>query len=165
GKDPERLIEDMIEYYRDILLHKNMGQITNEDLGHIHNIEEFSSIANLYKEEYIFDIIHQLNRTQTEMKFTNHPIIFMEVCFVQLCQLINDTSEDMNEIARLKEEIKELREELQQIKELGIPERAASGQVEEKREVKTARTSKGNFKVPIGKVENVLSNATKQNLQ
>ena len=161
GKDSERLIEDLIQYYRDLLLYKN-SSISNLTFLHLEHEEEFSRIAKNYNQELIFKVIDQLNRTQQEMKFTNHPVIFLEVCFVQLCQL--NPIEQENEINRLKAEIEELKEEINRIKELGLPERASSP-VEDRKEQRPVKSNKGSYKAPVGKIENVLSNATKQNLK
>ncbi|MDR4410385.1 DNA polymerase III subunit gamma/tau, partial [Bacillus anthracis] len=48
--------------------------------------EKFRMLSEEMQPEVIYEIIHTLRKGQQEMKWTNHPRIFLEVVMVQLCQ-------------------------------------------------------------------------------
>ncbi|PMX94698.1 DNA polymerase III subunit gamma/tau, partial [Pseudomonas sp. MPR-R5A] len=49
--------------------------------------DEFVGLANETNQDEIYELIELLNKTQQEMRWTNHPRIFLEVAIVKLCQL------------------------------------------------------------------------------
>ncbi len=164
GKDPSRLIEDMIQYYRDLLLFKRSEDmkpyLEKAVVG-----PDFIKVAEQANAEDIFEIINELNRTQQEMKWTNHPRILLEVCFVKLCQPRNYSSspEQLAEIDALKRKLSDLESTIHQLKESGI--RVDVGERREPSQQKPVKVAKKQFKVPTGKIEHILDHATKQNLQ
>ena len=163
GKDPVRIVEDFIQFYRDLLLYKNSPSM-QDYLERVIVNSEFEQLCDQYELKHVYEIIDRFNKTQQEMKWTNHPRILLEVCFVQLCQ--NDFSSnqtDSNEkVHVLEQKIASLEEQLQQLKVNGIQ---VSKQQEEVKSSIHSRTSKKGFRAPVGKIENILANATKQNLQ
>lgn len=165
GKDPSRLIEDLIQYFRDLLLYKNTSKM-QQYLERVTIDDEFIFVSEKYNSEQIYSIINRLNQTQQEMKWTNHARVFVEVCLIQLCQSASreSVSIDNDEITALKGKISFLETELQNLKENGI--QSMPGKKEEgTSEHKPVRTAKNNYKAPVGKIQNVLDNATKQNIQ
>lgn len=86
GKDPERFMEDLIFYYRDLMLYKaspELEEIRNKTLTD----ESFAQIAERIKAERIHESIHILSDLQQEMKRTGHPRVFLEIAMVKLCQI------------------------------------------------------------------------------
>ena len=45
------------------------------------------SLATDISPDEIYQLIDMLSKTQQEMRWTNHPKIFLEVAIVKLCQL------------------------------------------------------------------------------
>ena len=86
GKDPTRFIEDLIFFYRDMLLYKAAPNL-DESLERVMLDEDFQSLATSISPDEIYQLIHLLSKTQQEMRWTNHPKIFLEVAVVKLCQL------------------------------------------------------------------------------
>ena len=69
--------------------------------------------------EDIYHLIHLLSKTQQEMRFTNHPKIFLEAAIVKLCQLERSSAteaqpEEWNE---LKQKVVQLENEINDLKQ------------------------------------------------
>lgn len=165
GKDPVRIIEDMIQYFRDILVYKNSPG-TQDFFERVIVDEKFQRLAEQFNSEEIYEVINKFNQVQQEMKWTNHPKIILEVCFVQLCQanfLNHQAAVSSDLITQLQEKIATLEDQIQQLQVQGISEGQTAEEGNNKK--RQAKAAKHTFKVPVGKIENVLANATKQNLQ
>ena len=121
GKDPSRLIEDMIQYYRDLLLYKSSKDMAPY-MERIVVSPEFEMVAEKANPQVLFGIIEELNRTQQEMKWTNHPRVLLEVCLVKLCQNTNPvlSGQHLEELDALKSKIRELETVIGHFKESGI---------------------------------------------
>ncbi|WP_062350928.1 DNA polymerase III subunit gamma/tau [Bacillus kwashiorkori] len=163
GKDVARLVEDLLLYYRDLLLYKSSPDLV-EYLEKVIVDDDFIENVEGYTDDRVYQIIDQLNKTQQEMKWTNHPRIFLEVSLIQLCETEKvNNQEDSNKINHLLEKLSQLETELQQLKEAG-PVNTSTQEQAPKSQRSPARQG-NSFKVPTGKIERTLSDATKQNLQ
>ncbi|WAA12313.1 DNA polymerase III subunit gamma/tau [Fervidibacillus halotolerans] len=163
GKDPSRIIEDLITYFRDLLLYQSSPGM-KDYLERAIVDETFIRLAESFAKDRIFHIIHELNRAQQEMKWTNHAKIYLEVYLVKLSQGETETlnSSVKEQIDLLNDKILSLEQEIQKLKNL-----KTSQPYEQEESVKKQSThpiQKGTFKAPVGKIENILANATKQNL-
>ncbi|MEH7119688.1 DNA polymerase III subunit gamma/tau [Neobacillus vireti] len=164
GKDPSRFIEDFILFYRDMLLYKTAPNL-EESLERVMLDDDFRQLAESIPVEKIYQFIDLLNKTQQEMRWTNHPRIFLEVTVVKLCQMeVKPTSTvDAAPIEQLLARIDQLESELQHIKANGV---APAAQEEAKQQQKPAQrsSSKKAFQAPVGKINEVLKQATKTDL-
>jgi DNA polymerase-3 subunit gamma/tau len=165
GKDPARFIEDMILFYRDMLLYKTAPKL-EESLERVMLDDEFREMAEAIPTEQIYQLIDLLNKTQQEMRWTNHPRIFLEVAIVKLCQM--ETAHSMQSgaatanVDHLVSRIEQLENELRQLKENGV---TVSAHEPAPAPQKTAqRSSRKGFQPPVGKINEVLKQATKNDL-
>lgn len=159
GKDPKRFIEDMIYFYRDMLLYQSSPEL--EDLLVRVTVDKvFQELAQVISAEKIYEIIDVLNKCQQEMKWTNHPKILLEISVVQLCQ---QESKNIPELESLVQRIKDLEREMTDLKSKGIQTAVNIG-IQDTKDTKVQRSSKGNYRIPSGRVTEVLKQATKQNL-
>lgn len=85
GKDPQRLVEDLIYYFRDILVYRQAPDL-DDLLERAQVSERWTEQTNSYTNEHIFKSISRLSQAQQEMKWTHHPQVYLEVAFVQLSQ-------------------------------------------------------------------------------
>ncbi|MFP3361908.1 DNA polymerase III subunit gamma/tau, partial [Planococcus sp. SIMBA_143] len=70
--------------------------------------------------DWIYKVIETLNRSQQEMKWTNHPRIFLELALVQICQdETSSQSQPAQDQSELLERIQKLEGELKTLKEQG----------------------------------------------
>lgn len=162
GKDPARFIEDMILFYRDMLLYKTAPKL-EESLERVMLDDEFRVMAERTPTAQIYQLIDLLNKTQQEMRWTNHPRIFLEVAIVKLCQM-EETSEGQAggvQIGQLLSRIEQLENELQQIKANGV---AVVKQEAAPTPQKPAPRSRRGFQPQVGKINEVLKQATKNDL-
>ncbi|WP_077616976.1 DNA polymerase III subunit gamma/tau [Bacillus sinesaloumensis] len=161
GKDPMRFIEDLIFYYRDMLLYQTAPQL-EEVLERVLVDEDFTELAKSIQNQEIYETIDVLNQAQQEMKWTNHPRIFLEVAIVKLSQMDPHQSPDsLPQLEGLMNKINMLESELASIKEKGITTQSQDSKPAEKRPQKSARAG---YRTPVGRINEVLKTATRQNL-
>jgi DNA polymerase-3 subunit gamma/tau len=161
GKDPVRFIEDMILFYRDMLLYKSAPNL-EESLERVTPDGKFQELAGETSSEDIYQLIHLLSKTQQEMRFTNHPKIFLEVAIVKLCQQESAPAmRQSSDFSQLQSRIIQLENEIRDLKQHGVMRTEESQQHVQK---KMSRTSKRGFTAPVGKINEVLKHATKQDL-
>lgn len=161
GKDPSRFIEDFILFYRDMLLFKAAPNL-EESMERVLIDDDFRKMTETTETGQIYQLIDILNKAQQEMRWTNHPRIFLEVAIVKLCQMETKRPDQQSvEIEPLLSRIEQLEKELHDIKQNGTivtSEPAAPVQ-------KPAhRSSRKGFQAPVGKVNEVLKHATKSDL-
>ncbi|USL42586.1 DNA polymerase III subunit gamma/tau [Priestia megaterium] len=161
GKDPARFVEDLIFYYRDVLLY----QASEENAYLLEKAavnEEFKELSSKMDSAFIYKVIAELNQTQQEMKWSNHPRVLLEVALVKLAQSSTNQEGDLP-YQDILQKMNQMEAELQQLKEKGIQvdHTAQAAQTEKKQ----TRQSRSQYKTPVGKVNEVLKNATRQNLE
>jgi DNA polymerase-3 subunit gamma/tau len=164
GKDPTRFIEDLILFYRDMLLYKTAPNL-EESLERVMLDDEFRQMAETIPTGQIYQLIDLLNKTQQEMRWTNHPRIFLEVAVVKLCQMEVKQTEQTGsgQVDQLLSRIEQLEAEIQQLKVNGVA--AAPPQDGAPQTQKPAqRSGKKAFQPAVGKINEVLKQATKSDL-
>jgi DNA polymerase III subunit gamma/tau len=162
GKDPSRFIEDFILFYRDMLLYKTAPSL-EESLERVLLDSEFQQIADMVPTEQIYQLIDILNKTQTEMRWTNHSKIFLEVAIVKLCQMEEKGTQQRGtiDLDQLLSKIDQLEQELRELKTNGVSISQDSGTPIQK---PAQRTSRRGFQPQVGKINDVLKHATKNDL-
>lgn len=122
GKDPQRFIEELIEYCRDLLLYCQAPQVVEEDqLGLIN--EDFKQMAQNIAPEIFYRIIETLNTSQESMRFSAHAAIYLEVLTVKLTQVASATQviekkeviQDLSEVNELKQQVAKLKQQVAQL--------------------------------------------------
>ncbi|WHY86373.1 DNA polymerase III subunit gamma/tau [Neobacillus novalis] len=163
GKDPARFIEDFILFYRDMLLFKTAPNL-EESLERVMLDDEFRMMAEAIPIEQIYQLIDHLNKTQQEMRWTNHPRIFLEVAVVKLCQMEakQTTQPQSGDIGQLIARIDQLESELQHLKANGVA--AAQHDAPPQPQKPSQRTSRKGFQPAVGRINEVLKQATKSDL-
>lgn len=163
GKDPARFIEDFILYYRDMLLYKSAPNL-EESFERVMLDEEFLNQAKMTEPDDIYELINVLNKAQQEMRWTNHPRIFLEVAIMKLCQFEGRSPQAASstiEIDKLLGKISKLEDEIKELKQSGV---RINDVAEETSKAKPQRTSRKGFLAPSGKINEILKHATKNNL-
>jgi DNA polymerase III subunit gamma/tau len=163
GKDPVRFIEDFILYYRDMLLFKSAPNL-EETFERVMLDQEFQALAEKTSSGQIYQLIDILSKTQSEMRWTNHPRIFLEVAIVKLTQIEtkNENGASSGEINLLLTKVNQLENEIKLLKENGITNRQETVQTAQP---KAPRSTRKGFQAPVGRINEVLKLATKQDLQ
>lgn len=165
GKDPIRLTEDLIMYSRDLLLYKTAPNL-EESMERVVSDNDFRELADAIQTDQLYAYIDILNRTQQEMKFTNHSRTYLEVSVVKLCHAERQAqpvqAEQIPDLQGLIQRISQLEGELKQLKQDGIQ----SGVSAEPSQAPAKKASRGSkdFKAPVGRIKEVLNNATKNDI-
>lgn len=131
GKEPNRLVEDLIFYFRDMLLFQTSPELETL-LEKVQVTEDFKQRAQVYPREKLIQAIEKLSAVQQEMKWTNHPRVFLEVACVQIMDPSPAASEiaaaplaapaednriDSNALTHLENKVRELEDQLQQLQQ------------------------------------------------
>lgn len=114
GKEAPRLVENLIKFYRDILIFKNVSTDENDQL--IYSDKEFIELSKKISNNMIFYYIDCLNKAQNDMKRTSNAKLYMELALIKMVDKIEKQEivfED--EVAALKTEIAMLNEKIDSI--------------------------------------------------
>ena len=168
GKDPLRLIEDLIYYFRDMLLYKN-APLSEDLLERAKVDEEFKKMVDECELGWLYATIESLNSSQQEMKWSAHPKIFLELALIKLVNIQFDTKPNATsaqpsvEIEKLIGKIHELEKSLQEIQSTGVQTgtKEAAAPARQRRVQKAAAGSRAS----AVKVKETLKEADKKSLQ
>ncbi|MBO0962756.1 DNA polymerase III subunit gamma/tau [Neobacillus sp. MM2021_6] len=163
GKDPTRFIEDLILFYRDMLLYKTAPNL-EESLERVMLDDEFRQMAEITPTGQIYQLIDLLNKTQQEMRWTNHPRVFLEVAIVKLCQMEAKQVDhaESPQLNQLLARIEQLESELQHLKATGVA--PAVQEAAHQPQKPAPRSAKKVFQPAVGKINEILKQATKSDL-
>lgn len=124
GKDAGRLIEDLIEYLRDLLVNQQapalLGELEKSLLD-----DQFKILSENFKPAQIYHMIDVLNTTQQQLRMTNHPEIYLEVATVRLSETAKPVVEAAPEPAvtpqleQLSAKVKQLSDQLKRVEANG----------------------------------------------
>lgn len=173
GKDAARFIEDLILFCRDILVYQQAPQM--EELLDGANVDQgFKALSETISAAVLYQMITILNDTQTELRFTNHPDVYLEVATVKLTQLNQTQVVPLEEIEttptevppRDNQKVADLESELQQMKkQLQALANNNGGQPAVKKAKQPSKKNNGNQFTPnTAAIYGVLKEATKENL-
>lgn len=170
GKDASRIVEDLVEYCRDLLLYQQSPAMLEEtELGMLD--ENFKKFAQEVKPETVYQMINILNEQQENMRYTSHPTVYLEVLTVKLSQLKNQLqvsqansqpaiSADQAQIDRLMNRIQQLQDQINSLQQT----QPQAARPVRRQAVSTNQTKIKEVKVNYEKVNEVLGNATRADL-
>jgi len=120
GKDINRFTEDLIFFYRNLLLMVLKSPVELIDLPQ-EDLERLKEMALKYKKEEILQILDVLKIAANEVKWTSIPRIVLESALVKLTLVaptvvVQKESELINKISVLEERIKGLEQEINTLK-------------------------------------------------
>lgn len=141
GKEPLRLIENLIFYFRDLFLMQKMNQI-DEQLIVNHSVKS-QELAKLFTDVILVKVISILNQTQYEMRRSNLPRVFIELAIFEIDNLLPDN--DKKEI--ISEEITITTEE--------APE------LNKDEDIELNGTTENKY-IDVSIIENILNNGSKE---
>ncbi|QFF97363.1 DNA polymerase III subunit gamma/tau [Psychrobacillus glaciei] len=165
GKDPVRLTEDFITFYRDLLVlivapeQTELLEIATGDVT-------FRDLASKFPIDTLYKSISILTNTQQEMRFSNHAKVYLETAIIRLAQVPREATLYSEGSTELEQKVKSLESQLQQLQQQIsqgiIPQANAAVQEQPK---KQRQRSTGGVKVSSGRIHEILKNATKTDIQ
>lgn len=164
GKDPGRLIHDLIYFLRDLLLYQSTSDF--DDLLERAVVDQpFIELQKQVSADWIQKAITELNQCQQEMKWTNTPKIFIEITMLKLTetqsqQEVSDI--DSKQFLQLTEKLDKLEKELHAIKANKV---SANEPVQSQATKQRTSPTKNKYRVPYEQIRQVLNEAEKKFLQ
>lgn len=131
GKSPEKVIDDFIRFYRDLLLIRTIpnGSLVDEMFW---LTDEFKKWVAGQTALSFFQAIELLNKMQSEMKWTNHPRLLLEVALIRLCESSTETRDIQSvsspEIDLLSKKVAELEKKLNEWGQNGLSPASSSSE-------------------------------------
>ncbi|MFW6319865.1 MAG: DNA polymerase III subunit gamma/tau [Bacillota bacterium] len=85
GKEAHKLLDDMIKFYRDILLFNNIGNDNQDKL--LYRNETFRQLATALSNSRVFHYIDILHDTQQKVRYTASAKLYVELAFVKMVDI------------------------------------------------------------------------------
>ena len=154
GKEASRLIEEWLEFSRDLLVAKQTGDMIGRS-------EAFVEFAKEVEEAFLYRFMDALNQTQQEMRFTTKPTISLEVFTIKMAQPVVAVAQqaapaNQKYVSQLEQQLQSLQQQISQL---------LQGQgVEAPKKVSTPQAKASTYKPNIGEVYKVLDAATRKDL-
>ena len=157
GKEASRLIEEWMEFSRDLLIAQQSGEAVGRSDRFLRFKDEVSSA-------FLYRFVDALTQTQQEMRFTTKPTISLEVLTIKMAQpeatSAGDSPVESKEVQALHQQLEKLQEQMNRILQGNLP---TGNTAEKTKEPPVVRASR-DYKVNLQEVNAILSQATKQDL-
>lgn len=161
GKDPVRLMEDLVTFFRDLLIMKHVPDA--QDIVELADVtDEVKALVEQYSQERLYQSIQIATEMQQEMRFSNHAKIYVETALIRLSQLSAKPAAVSGEASTVSDEqVQKLERKIAQL-EAQLNSGGAPVAEQPKKQRQRAQSS---IKVPTGRIEQVLKSATKPAIQ
>lgn len=167
GKDSKRLLEDLINCCRDLLLYKQAPEML-EQTGSVMIDDEFKSMAEKSNPETLYRYIDTLNEQQENIRYSMHQSVYLEVLTVKLAKIdgkerktsvqsLQTAPETLNELNDLQRQVKELKDQVKNL--LGKTNRGFSDEKTSRPAKKTVQRYE--IKIDVASIYRILGSATK----
>ncbi len=155
GKEASRLIEEWLEFSRDLLVAKQTGDMIGRS-------EAFVEFAQEVEEAFLYRFMDALNQTQQEMRFTTKPTISLEVFTIKMAQPVVAVAQqaaptNQEYVSQLEQQLQSLQQQMSQLLQ-------GQGVVAPKKATSTPQAKASTYKPNIGEVYKVLDAATRKDL-
>ena len=155
GKEASRLIEEWLEFSRDLLVAKQTGDMIGRS-------EALVAFAQEVEEAFLYRFMDALNQTQQEMRFTTKPTISLEVFTIKMAQpvvpVVQQAAPTNQEyVSQLEQQLQSLQQQMSQLlqgQSVVVPKKATS----------TPQVKASTYKPNISEVYKVLDAATRKDL-
>ena len=155
GKEASRLIEEWLEFSRDLLVAKQTGDMIGRS-------EAFVEFAKEVEEAFLYRFMDALNQTQQEMRFTTKPTISLEVFTIKMAQPVVAVTQqavpaNQEYVSQLEQQLQSLQQQMSQLlqgQSVVVPKKATS----------TPQVKASTYKPNISEVYKVLDAATRKDL-
>ena len=160
GKEASRLVEEWLEFARDLLIAKQSGEAIGRS-------ERFLQFKDEVEPEFLYRFVEALNQTQQEMRFTTKPTISLEVLTIKMAQpytLAPRTSSgapampSSEEVQQLQQQIAQMQQQMNALLQGGVP------QAQQAPKASTPRPTRAAFKPNMTAIQKILTEATREDL-
>lgn len=156
GKEIPKICNDLISFYRDLLLYKN----NHKNGKSLYTNTEFMILAKKLSNQKVYFYLNVLNEAQYNMKSTNQKRTYLELALIKMSDFVEQISVDnLSLIEELGNKIKDLENK---IKELELSPRRVVETPSVKEEVKVVRERNNEFHyIETKMIEEVLNNGNR----
>ena len=160
GKEASRLVEEWLEFARDLLIAKQSGEAIGRS-------ERFLQFKDEVEPEFLYRFVEALNQTQQEMRFTTKPTISLEVLTIKMAQpytLTPRTSSgapalpSSEEVQQLQQQIAQMQQQMNALLQGGVPQAPQAPKAQAPRPTRAA------FKPNTTAIQKILTEATREDL-
>ncbi|KMJ55502.1 DNA polymerase III subunit gamma/tau [Bacillus sp. LL01] len=167
GKEPGRILEDLIYYIRDLLLCKTAPD-SQDLLERAESVEKAVALSGQFEFPWLYQAIELLNASQQEMKWSSHPKVILEMVLIRLVNQRPEQTEGVSgveseRVQQLETKISTLEKALKQLQASGVGGAAADGN--QQPAVRRPKKQVPQTRVNTSKVKELLKGATKQEFQ
>ncbi|MBU0997569.1 MAG: DNA polymerase III subunit gamma/tau [Firmicutes bacterium] len=107
GKEVQKIVANLLTFFRDILMLKNIG--VSEASSSLFSNERFLGLSKTMSNQRIFYYMDLLNKTMTDIKWSNNPKLYLELAFIKMTDVeSNSEAKWIGKIERLEQRIEEL---------------------------------------------------------
>lgn len=147
GKDPTRLVHELVYFIRDIILMKHSGEIS-EETAFVH-----------VEDELLYKMIDVLNDAMVRMRFSVSVSVHLEIVIVKMIRVLDAPLPAAAAGGASSEEIAELKAQLKHLEQ-----KIASGAAAVKEKPKRSSSARSRQGFSVEKIERVLNSANKEDL-
>lgn len=170
GKDAVRLSEDLITFFRDLLLIQ-----TAPDLGDLLELasdeEKFVQLANDFSLDTLYKYIDTLSKTQQEMRFSLHSKVYLETALLKMVQVNNIPTMQVQAVSNAvisndSPDLLAMQTKMNQLENL-INQLQLAGPVQSvpQKQDRPRQKQASSYRAPTGRVIEVLKVATRNDIQ
>ncbi len=117
GKEVRKISLNLIEFFRDVLMYKNLKEI--DDTNPLYRDSLFKELSAKISNNKIFYILDILNKSYNDIKWSNNPQIYLELAFIKITNdeigsesrivsIIDDFENRIVELEKIKDDFNEL---------------------------------------------------------
>lgn len=147
GKDPTRLVHELVYFIRDIILMKHSEEIS-EETAFVH-----------VEDELLYKMIDVLNDAMVSMRFSVSVSVHLEIVIVKMIRVLDAPLPAAAAGGASSEEIAELKAQLKHLEQ-----KIASGAAVVKEKPKRSSSARSRQGFSVEKIERVLNSANKEDL-
>ncbi len=126
GKEVQKICQNLIQFYRDILVFKNVGY--NDSTPKPYHNERFSVLAQTLNNRRLFFYLDVLNKAAAEIKWSNNPRLYLELAFIKM------TDEEIGSDAKVWQTFNDLELRIKKIESTPMVETVIKKTVEKQTE-------------------------------
>jgi len=107
GKEVQKIAANLLEFYRDLLMYKNVG--VTEFSSSLFLNEKFIALSKSMSNQRLFFYMDLLNKAMNEIKWSNNPKLYLELAFIKMTD-VEQNSEALliDTIEKLAKRVSEL---------------------------------------------------------
>ena len=160
GKEASRLVEEWLEFARDLLIAKQSGEAIGRS-------ERFLQFKDEVEPEFLYRFVEALNQTQQEMRFTTKPTISLEVLTIKMAQPYTLTPRTSSGAPALpsSEEVQQLQQQIAQMQQqMNVLLQGGAHQAQQAPKASAPRPTRAAFKPNTTAIQKILTEATREDL-